>query len=69
MEQRQTVELELISAFGGLTIPVQDFISYAFGIYSSTIVDVITGGDQALTTTFGWAVVSKSSAEAAARRR
>ncbi|KAJ7454738.1 metabolite transporter [Mycena latifolia] len=34
-----------------------DFIVYPFGIYSSTVVDTITGGDSALTTVFGWNVV------------
>ncbi|KAJ7183190.1 MFS Git1p-related glycerophosphoinositol and glycerophosphocholine permease [Mycena filopes] len=33
-----------------------DFIVY-FGIYSSTVVDTITGGDTSLTTVFGWNVV------------
>lgn len=36
---------------------IYDFITYPFGIYSSTVVDTITGGDEALTTTFGWNVV------------
>ncbi|KAJ7220145.1 MFS Git1p-related glycerophosphoinositol and glycerophosphocholine permease [Mycena pura] len=35
---------------------IYDFITY-FGIYSSTIVDTITGGDSSLTTVFGWNVV------------
>ncbi|KAJ7671553.1 MFS Git1p-related glycerophosphoinositol and glycerophosphocholine permease [Mycena polygramma] len=34
-----------------------DFIVYPFGIYSSTVVDTITGGDTSLTTVFGWNVV------------
>ncbi|KAJ7163975.1 putative metabolite transporter [Mycena crocata] len=34
-----------------------DFIVYPFGIYSSTVVDTITGGDSSLTTVFGWNVV------------
>ncbi|KAJ7093411.1 MFS Git1p-related glycerophosphoinositol and glycerophosphocholine permease [Mycena belliarum] len=40
-----------------LTWFIYDFITYPFGIYSSTIVDIITGGDSALTTVFGWTVV------------
>jgi len=36
---------------------IYDFITYPFGIYSSTIVDTITGGDSSLTTVFGWNVV------------
>jgi len=34
-----------------------DFIVYPFGIYSSTVVDTITGGNSSLTTVFGWNVV------------
>ncbi|KAJ7039634.1 major facilitator superfamily domain-containing protein [Mycena alexandri] len=34
-----------------------DFIVYPFGIYSSTVIDTITGGDTSLTTVFGWNVV------------
>ncbi|KAG6908326.1 hypothetical protein DXG01_005237 [Tephrocybe rancida] len=34
-----------------------DFITYPFGIYSSTIVDSITGGSTTLTVVFGWTVV------------
>ncbi|KAF7312065.1 MFS Git1p-related glycerophosphoinositol [Mycena indigotica] len=36
---------------------IYDFITYPFGIYSSTIVDSITGGNSSLTTVFGWNVV------------
>ncbi|KAF5382045.1 hypothetical protein D9615_004324 [Tricholomella constricta] len=34
-----------------------DFIVYPFGIYSSTIVDNITGGSTSLTVVFGWNVI------------
>ncbi|KAL9715609.1 glycerophosphoinositol permease [Leucoagaricus gongylophorus] len=34
-----------------------DFIVYPFGIYSSTIIDRVTGGSQSLTIVFGWNVV------------
>ncbi|KAG5636990.1 hypothetical protein H0H81_006166 [Sphagnurus paluster] len=34
-----------------------DVIVYPFGIYSSTIVDNVTGGDTSLTVVFGWNVV------------
>ncbi|KAF8322554.1 metabolite transporter [Clavulina sp. PMI_390] len=36
---------------------IYDFITYPFGIYSSTVVDTITGGNSALTVVFGWNVV------------
>ncbi|KAF8207091.1 MFS Git1p-related glycerophosphoinositol and glycerophosphocholine permease [Mycena galopus ATCC 62051] len=36
---------------------IYDFITYPFGIYSSTVVDTITGGNSSLTTVFGWNVV------------
>ncbi|KAF8318185.1 putative metabolite transporter [Clavulina sp. PMI_390] len=36
---------------------IYDFITYPFGIYSSTIVDAITGDNTALTVVFGWNVV------------
>ncbi|KAJ7465465.1 MFS Git1p-related glycerophosphoinositol and glycerophosphocholine permease [Mycena galericulata] len=36
---------------------VYDFITYPFGLYSSTVVDTITGSNTALTTVFGWSVV------------
>ncbi|ORY74744.1 major facilitator superfamily domain-containing protein [Leucosporidium creatinivorum] len=46
-------------SFVGLSLCwfLYDMISYPFGLYSSTIVDIITGGDEALTTTFAWNVV------------
>ncbi|XP_006459103.1 hypothetical protein AGABI2DRAFT_191164 [Agaricus bisporus var. bisporus H97] len=34
-----------------------DFIAYPFGIYSSTILDNVTGGTDSLTVIFGWNVV------------
>ncbi|KAJ7593393.1 MFS Git1p-related glycerophosphoinositol and glycerophosphocholine permease [Mycena floridula] len=34
-----------------------DFIVYPFGIYTTTIVDGVTGGSEALTVIFGWNVV------------
>jgi len=40
-----------------LTWFMYDFITYPFGIYSSTIVDTITGGDTSLSVVFGWATV------------
>lgn len=40
-----------------LTWFIYDFITYPFGIYSSTIVSNITGGSTALTVVFGWNVV------------
>ncbi|KAF7327429.1 MFS Git1p-related glycerophosphoinositol [Mycena kentingensis (nom. inval.)] len=36
---------------------IYDFIVYPFGIYSSTVVDTITGGNSSLTVVFGWNVV------------
>ncbi|EGN99154.1 hypothetical protein SERLA73DRAFT_182000 [Serpula lacrymans var. lacrymans S7.3] len=36
---------------------IYDFITYPFGIYSSTIVDSITGNSTSLTVVFGWSVV------------
>jgi hypothetical protein len=36
---------------------IYDFITYPFGIYSSTVVDGITGGDTRLSVVFGWNVV------------
>ncbi|KAI5981485.1 major facilitator superfamily domain-containing protein [Pisolithus marmoratus] len=36
---------------------IYDFITYPFGIYSSTITNNITGGSSSLTIVFGWAVV------------
>ncbi|KIP08049.1 hypothetical protein PHLGIDRAFT_127292 [Phlebiopsis gigantea 11061_1 CR5-6] len=40
-----------------LTWFIYDFITYQFGIYSSTIVDTITGGNSSLSVVFGWNVV------------
>ncbi|EIW83999.1 MFS Git1p-related glycerophosphoinositol and glycerophosphocholine permease [Coniophora puteana RWD-64-598 SS2] len=36
---------------------IYDFITYPFGIYSSTITDAITGGNSSLSVVFGWSVV------------
>lgn len=36
---------------------IYDFITYPFGIYSSTITNNVTGGSSSLTVVFGWAVV------------
>ncbi|KAH7884693.1 major facilitator superfamily domain-containing protein [Phlebopus sp. FC_14] len=36
---------------------IYDFITYPFGIYSSTITDNVTGGSSALSVVFGWNVV------------
>jgi len=36
---------------------IYDFITYPFGIYSSTVVDNITGNNSSLTVVFGWNVV------------
>ncbi|KAF9237651.1 major facilitator superfamily domain-containing protein [Melanogaster broomeanus] len=36
---------------------IYDYITYPFGIFSSTITDNITGGDTSLTVVFGWSVV------------
>lgn len=43
-----------------LTWFIYDFITYPFGIYSSTITNNITGGNSSLTVVFGWATVIKS---------
>ncbi|OCB89420.1 MFS Git1p-related glycerophosphoinositol and glycerophosphocholine permease [Sanghuangporus baumii] len=40
-----------------LTWFLYDFIVYPFGIYSSTVVNNITGGSDSLTVVFGWNVV------------
>lgn len=34
-----------------------DFITYPFGLYSSTITNAVTGGSSSLTIVFGWSVV------------
>ncbi|KAG2128164.1 major facilitator superfamily domain-containing protein [Suillus cothurnatus] len=36
---------------------IYDFITYPFGLYSSTITDAVTGGSSSLTIVFGWSVV------------
>ncbi|KIJ62762.1 hypothetical protein HYDPIDRAFT_113854 [Hydnomerulius pinastri MD-312] len=36
---------------------IYDFITYPFGIYSSTITDSVTGGSTSLSVVFGWSVV------------
>ncbi|BGP51111.1 glycerophosphoinositol permease [Rhodotorula kratochvilovae] len=36
---------------------IYDFITYPFGLFSSVIVDTVTGGSTKLTTVFGWNVV------------
>ncbi|KAH9976201.1 metabolite transporter [Lactifluus volemus] len=51
--KRYWVSLVAIS----LTWFIYDFITYPFGIYSSTIVDTITGGNTSLAVVFGWATV------------
>ncbi|KDQ57339.1 hypothetical protein JAAARDRAFT_292602 [Jaapia argillacea MUCL 33604] len=40
-----------------LTWFIYDFIVYPFGIYSSTVVDNVTGGSTSLSIVFGWNVV------------
>ena len=42
-----------------LTWFIYDFITYPFGLYSSTITNNITGGSDSLTVVFGWATVIK----------
>jgi len=46
-------------SFLGLSVAwfIYDFISYPFGIYSSTIVDIITGGASDLKTVFKWNII------------
>ncbi|KAG6820939.1 hypothetical protein H0H93_009175 [Arthromyces matolae] len=51
--KRYWVRLAAIS----LTWFIYDFITYPFGIYSSTIVDNITNNSDSLTVVFGWNVV------------
>ncbi|KAF7970998.1 hypothetical protein HWV62_22253 [Athelia sp. TMB] len=36
---------------------IYDFITYPFGLYSSTVVDSITGNSDSLTVVFGWSVI------------
>lgn len=38
---------------------IYDFITYPFGLYSSTVVDSITGSSTNLTVVFGWSVIIK----------
>jgi MFS family permease len=51
--RRYGVRLAAIS----VTWFIYDFITYPFGIYSSIVVNNITGGSTALTVVFGWNVV------------
>ncbi|KAI0251158.1 metabolite transporter [Lactifluus subvellereus] len=51
--KRYWVSLAAIS----ITWFIYDFITYPFGIYSSTIVDTITGSNTSLSVVFGWATV------------
>jgi len=49
------------TAFGGLCLAdsrcLYSFIVYPFGLFSSAIVNTITGGSDKLTTVFAWNVV------------
>ncbi|KAI0649326.1 metabolite transporter [Trametes meyenii] len=36
---------------------IYDFITYPFGLYSSTVTNTITGGNDSLSVVFGWSVV------------
>ncbi|KAG1747157.1 major facilitator superfamily domain-containing protein [Suillus paluster] len=36
---------------------IYDFITYPFGLYSSTITNTVTGGNSSLSVVFGWSVV------------
>ncbi|KAG1896505.1 major facilitator superfamily domain-containing protein [Suillus fuscotomentosus] len=36
---------------------IYDFITYPFGLYSSTVTNAVTGGNSSLTVVFGWSVV------------
>ncbi|OJA16409.1 hypothetical protein AZE42_05503 [Rhizopogon vesiculosus] len=36
---------------------IYDFITYPFGLYSSTITNAVTGGNESLSVVFGWSVV------------
>ncbi|KAH9945300.1 metabolite transporter [Epithele typhae] len=51
--KRYGVRLAAIS----VTWFVYDFITYPFGLYSSTVTDTITGGNSSLSVVFGWSVV------------
>jgi hypothetical protein len=42
-----------------LTWFIYDFITYPFGIYTTTITNNITGGNTSLSVVFGWNVVIK----------
>ncbi|KAI0370362.1 metabolite transporter [Pilatotrama ljubarskyi] len=51
--RRYWVRLAAIS----ITWFIYDFITYPFGLYSSTVTNTITGGNDSLTVVFGWSVV------------
>ncbi|KAM5538502.1 hypothetical protein V8D89_007835 [Ganoderma adspersum] len=51
--RRYWVSLAAIS----VTWFIYDFITYPFGLYSSTVTDTITGGNTSLSVVFGWSVV------------
>ncbi|KAL7279070.1 metabolite transporter [Trametes coccinea BRFM310] len=51
--RRYWVSLAAIS----ITWFLYDFITYPFGLYSSTVTNTITGGNDSLTVVFGWSVV------------
>ncbi|KAJ4480012.1 putative metabolite transporter [Lentinula aciculospora] len=40
-----------------LTWFIYDFITYPFGIYSSTVIDNVTGGSDAIPVIFGWNII------------
>jgi len=51
--KRYWIQLAAIS----ITWFIYDFITYPFSIYSSTVIDTITGSSDALSVVFGWGVV------------
>ncbi|KAI0671537.1 metabolite transporter [Trametes maxima] len=51
--RRYWVSLTAIS----ITWFIYDFITYPFGLYSSTVTNTITGGNDSLSVVFGWSVV------------
>ncbi|EIW57370.1 metabolite transporter [Trametes versicolor FP-101664 SS1] len=51
--RRYWVSLAAISA----TWFIYDFITYPFGLFSSTVTNTITGGNSSLSVVFGWSVV------------
>ncbi|KAI9000516.1 metabolite transporter [Trametes punicea] len=51
--RRYWVSLAAIS----VTWFIYDFITYPFGLYSSTVTNTITGGNDSLSVVFGWSVV------------